>query len=195
MKKVQPLRTKADVERVKAELRRHSMRDWTLFTVGVNTGLRVSDILSLRVCDILDLSSARLKIADRIHIVERKTAKNRDVLLNAATRSALREYVIGRGLASQPNAPLFPSRKGQGRQAISRFTAYRSLNVAARAAGVREAIGTHSMRKTFGYFMYTSGVDITRIQFLLNHSSPEVTLSYIGITRDETDKYIRGLNL
>jgi len=51
------------------------------------------------------------------------------------------------------------------------------------------------MRKTFGYALYAAGTDITRIQFMLNHSSPEVTLAYIGITKDETDNLIKSLNI
>lgn len=80
---------------------------------------------------------------------------------------------------------LFPSRKGG--KAISRVQAYRILNDAARHIGITDAIGTHTLRKTFGYHAYQSGCDITRIQRLLNHSAPSITLSYIGITKDELD--------
>ena len=53
----------------------------------------------------------------------------------------------------------------------------------------------HTMRKTFGYHAYKKGMDITIIQKLLNHSSPSITLSYIGITRDDLDNVYLNLNL
>ena len=91
------------------------------------------------------------------------------------------------------SGPLFPSRKGSA--AISRVQAYIILSEAARAVGIKEAVGTHTLRKVFGYFAYQQGIDITRIQLLLNHSSPGVTLRYIGITREELDNIYINLNL
>ena len=90
-------------------------------------------------------------------------------------------------------SPLFPSRKGG--QAISRVQAYRIINAAARTVGITDPIGTHTMRKTFGYHAYQTGIDISRIQKLLNHSSPSVSLAYIGITKDELDSVYINLNL
>ena len=69
------------------------------------------------------------------------------------------------------------------------------LRLAAQEVGIREKVGTHTMRKTYGYQLFKQGVDITRIQKMLNHSSPEITLAYIGITKDETDSLIKNLNL
>lgn len=93
----------------------------------------------------------------------------------------------------KPGQALFASRKGH--KPITRQQAYRILNDAARAIGIKEQIGTHSLRKTFGYHAFQAGVDITRIQTLLNHSSPSVTLAYIGITREELDAVYLNLNL
>lgn len=78
---------------------------------------------------------------------------------------------------------------------IQRVRAWTVLNSAAKQSGIRENVGTHTMRKTYGYQLYQAGVDVTRIQNMLNHSSPNVTLRYIGITRDETDAAVRALNL
>lgn len=76
-----------------------------------------------------------------------------------------------------------------------RQQAYRAINGAARAVGICERIGTHTLRKTFAYHAYKQGTDITRIQKLLNHSAPSVTLAYIGITREELDNVYLSLNL
>ena len=200
MQKVQPLREKTEVERFKNVLKRRNIRDWAMFTFGANTGLRASDILRLRVEDILDPESipSRIRIADSIEITEKKTKKNRDIPLNKAAKDAIKEYVIKTSLLDSPEgakSPLFPSRKGGGSRSITRSAAWRALHVAAKEAGIRCRIGTHTMRKTFGYALYTAGTDITRIQYLLNHSSPEVTLAYIGITKDETDGLIRNLSI
>ena len=61
--------------------------------------------------------------------------------------------------------------------------------------GIKEKIGTHTLRKTFGYHTYNNGYDITLIQKLFNHSSPSVTLRYIGITQDELDDVYLSLDL
>ena len=200
MQKVQPLREKTEVERFKNALKRRNLRDWAMFTFGANTGLRASDILRLRVKDILDPESvpSRIRVADSIEIIEKKTKKIRDIPLNKAAKDAIKEYVTRSGLLDSPEGakvPLFPSRKGRGSRSITRSAAWRALHVAAKEAGIRSRIGTHTMRKTFGYALYAAGTDITRIQYLLNHSSPEVTLAYIGITKDETDGLIKNLSI
>lgn len=61
--------------------------------------------------------------------------------------------------------------------------------------GITDQIGTHTLRKTFGYWVYKEGKDITLIQKLLNHASPSITLAYIGITQDELDDVYLSLNL
>ena len=69
------------------------------------------------------------------------------------------------------------------------------INGVAKAVGIKENIGTHTLRKTFGYHAYNNGYDITLIQKLFNHSSPAVTLRYIGITQDEMDDVYLSLDL
>ncbi|PSR19930.1 MAG: site-specific integrase, partial [Sulfobacillus acidophilus] len=78
---------------------------------------------------------------------------------------------------------------------LQRGQAWQILRDAARAVGLTDPIGTHTLRKTFGYFAYTSGVDLAIIQQILNHSSPGTTLAYIGIRREDRDKVYLGLNL
>ncbi|MFD1676865.1 tyrosine-type recombinase/integrase [Alicyclobacillus fodiniaquatilis] len=73
--------------------------------------------------------------------------------------------------------------------------AWKALNKAAKTVGIKERIGTHTLRKTFAYHAYKQGQDITLIQKLLNHSAPSVTLRYIGITQDQMDDVNLTLNL
>lgn len=103
-------------------------------------------------------------------------------------REAIEDYIRG----MQEEDYLFPSLKGNG--PISTTHAYRALQKAAAALG-REDIGTHIMRKTFGYYHYKRNKDVATLQMLFNHSAPSLTLKYIGITDDEIDKSLENFSL
>ncbi len=182
MELVEPIRDKKHIQGMKKYLKGQNIRDYVLFTLGINSGLRVSDLLKLNVEDV--------KGKERITLREQKTGKAKDFPLSEICKKAISEYMKETGLM---NGALFPSRKG-GR-AISRVQAYRILNDAACHLGITDSIGTHTLRKTFGYHAYQNGIDITRIQKLLNHSAPSITLSYIGITKEELDAVYISLNL
>jgi site-specific recombinase XerD len=188
MEFVQPIRDKRALETMKKLLKANNPRDHCLFVLGINSGLRISDLLTLKLSDVSDEKG---RIKDRISLREAKTNKLKDFPLGETSRKALKEYL--ECLDTGPGLVLFASRKGS--RSITRQQAYRILNDAARAIGIKEKIGTHSLRKTFGYHAFQAGVDITRIQKLLNHSSPSVTLAYIGITQDELDDVYLNLNL
>lgn len=182
MELVEPIRSKKQIDSMKRYLKSGNIRDFLLFVLGINSGLRISDLLSLQVQDV--------KGKERISLREQKTGKTKDFPLSDTCQKAIKEYLQVRDMDT---GFLFASRKGKG--AISRVQAYRILNEAARAIGIKEQIGTHTLRKTFGYWAYQAGVDITRIQKLLNHSAPSVTLAYIGITKEELDDVYINLNL
>ena len=192
MEYVEPIRDKKQLENMKRYLKDRKLRDWLLFVLGINSGLRISDLLALTVEDV--------KGKDRISIREKKTGKAKDFPLSDSCKKAICEYFKATNLTS---GVLFPSRKAGGSDktgAISRQQAYDIINDAAEAVGIITKdnpvkIGTHTLRKTFGYWAYQSGVDISRIQKLLNHSAPSVTLAYIGITKDELDEVYINLNL
>lgn len=182
MELVEPIRSKKQIDAMKRYLKSGNIRDHLLFVLGINSGLRISDLLSLQVQDV--------KGKERISLREQKTGKIKDFPLSDNCQKSIKEYLQTRDIDA---GFLFASRKGQG--AISRVQAYRILNEAARAIGIKEQIGTHTLRKTFGYWAYQAGVDITRIQKLMNHSAPSVTLAYIGITKEELDDVYINLNL
>ncbi|MHB8125764.1 MAG: site-specific integrase [Desulfitobacteriaceae bacterium] len=160
MEFVQPIRDKKALETMKKILIASNIRDYCLFILGINSGLRISDLLTLQVADVF----VNGKIKDRIVIREKKTNKLKDFPLGETSKKALKEYLD----TLKPGQSLFPSRKGN--KPITRQQAYRILNDAARSIGIKDQIGTHSLRKTFGYHAFQAGVDITRIQKLLNHS-------------------------
>lgn len=188
MEFVEPIRDRKKIEAIKKLLRGSNLRDYVLFTLGINSGLRVSDLLLLQVSDVRDEKG---KVKDRVSIREKKTGKSKTFPFSDTVVKALKEYIGENDFTA--GSALFSSRKGGG--PITRQQAYRILNDAARAVGIKDKIGTHTLRKTFGYHAYTAGVDVTRIQALLNHSSPRETLRYIGITQDELDDVYLNLNL
>ena len=169
MKEVQPIRSIEKIAEVKKRLALNGSRDVLLFSVGINTGLRISDLLALKVGDVKGKSEYMLR--------EKKTKKNKRILLHAVRRD-IEDYTYFKS----DNEFLFASKKGIG--PITRVQAYRILNAAARDCGLEE-IGTHTLRKTFGYHFYRANQNVAMLQQLFNHSSPSITLRYIGITQDE----------
>ena len=187
MEFVQPIRDLKKIETIKKLLKQQNLRDYCLFVVGINSGLRISDLLKLTISDVIDGN----KLKDRIRLREKKTNKFKDFPLSDNAKSALKEYLKTREYTT--NEPLFLSRKNKG--FLLRQQAYKIINNVAKEVGIKEKIGTHTLRKTFGYHAYNNGYDITLIQKLFNHSSPSVTLRYIGITQDELDDVYLSLDL
>ena len=187
MEFVQPIRDLKKIETIKKLLKQQNLRDYCLFVLGINSGLRISDLLKLRISDV----SEKGKIKDRIRLREKKTNKFKDFPLSNSTKSALKEYLKTREY--NENEPLFISRKNKG--FLLRQQAYKIINDVAKSVGIKGKIGTHTLRKTFGYHAYNNGYDITLIQKLFNHSTPSVTLRYIGITQDEMDDVYLNLDL
>ena len=189
MEIVEPIRDKRQLEAIKKVLRGSNLRDYALFVLGINSGLRVSDLLGLKVGDVVD---AKENPRDRIRLRELKTGKLKDFPLGPSAGKAVCEYLATRS-GYQLSEPLFLSRKCGG--AIGRTHAYAIINQAARSVGITDRIGTHSMRKTFGFWAYREGKDVALIQKLLNHSHPAVTLRYIGVSRDQMDNVYLTINL
>ena len=179
MNVVQPIKKLEDIQKIKKYLAKKP-RDALLFSFGINTGLRISDILSLDVGDV--------KGRDYIEIREKKTNKYKKFPLNRFLKEEIDLFV--ERLPSEQ--PLFYTQK---HCRLDRAQAYRILNKAAQAVGVKERIGTHTLRKTFGYHHYKKYNDIVLLQKIFNHSSPSVTLRYIGIEQEDIDEVYRNFYL
>jgi integrase len=191
MEYVEPIRDRKKIDDIKKILKATNLRDYCLFTLGINSGLRICDLLNLKIKDVMD---KKRKIKDRITIREQKTGKIKNFPIADTAKKVLMEYLITRDFLL--DEPLFLSRKEKGgKQTIGRQQAYRIINKIVRIVGLREGYGTHTLRKTFGYHAYQSGVDISILQKLFNHSAPCVTLAYIGITQDDLDDVYLNLNL
>lgn len=173
VKDVQPIRSLEKIEDMKWSLRKWcGERDYILFLLGINTGLRVSDLLKLKISDV--------KGKKKITVKEGKTEKKREIVL-ANIYDELNAYIN----TLEGTEWLFPSRKGN--KPITRIQAYRQLNKAAEMVDMSDGIGTHTMRKTFGYWFYKQTKDIATLQKIFNHSSQEITLRYIGVTDEEIE--------
>lgn len=172
MTTVEPIRNKKDIQKVEKILAKQGARELLLFVIGTNCGLRISDILNLNVDDVRNKS--------HIQITEKKTGKFKKFPINAKLKPLLEEFIKGR----KNDEPLFLSHWGHR---LDRVTAYYIIRNACEKAKLQEKIGTHSMRKSFGYHHYQQFKDVVILQKIFNHSSPQITLRYIGIEQDEID--------
>lgn len=186
MNYVQPIREQSKIEEMKRELRKTGTRDYLLFYMGINTGLRVSDIIKLKVKDILNHDRT---MKTHIDIIEEKTEKKKRFKINNGLVEELRQYTLNMDFEEY----IFQSRKGDNKP-ITRIQAYRILNTAGQKIGLEE-IGTHTLRKTFGYHFYQQTKDVALLQELFNHASPSITLKYIGINQDKIDQAYDNFSL
>lgn len=170
---VEPIRSKFEIKRIEKFLANKSTRDLLIFTLGTNSGLRISDILAL---DVKDVRGKKF-----ISIVEKKTGKLKRFPLNTKLEPLIKKFIRGK----DDEDPLFTS---MFQNRLERFAAYNMLKEACKKAGVEGNIGTHTMRKTFGYHHYRKFKDIAMLQKIFNHSSPQITMRYIGIDQDKIDE-------
>ena len=173
MNVVEPIRKKQDIKTLEFALKKRSLRDLLLFVLGTNSGLRISDILALNVGDVKDKT--------HISIREKKTGKYKKFPINPKLKSIICEYTKNK----TKDEPLF---KTKFNNRLERVGAYMILKSVSKKAGIEENVGTHTLRKTFGYHHYKQFKDIVILQKIFNHSNPEVTLRYIGIVQSQIEE-------
>ena len=160
-------------------------RDVLLLKFGLNTGLRINDILRLKVKHLFDSNG---NLNEYLDLFESKTIKRRNrklkqIKLNSVIRPELISYVQYYELESEDwiffslREPLNP---------LDRVRAWTILKEAATRAGVAK-FGTHSMRKTLAYNVYSETKDLALVMRLLNHNDPDHTLRYIGVVQHDLD--------
>lgn len=178
MRIVEPIRDLNRIQRIKGNLKRKkNPRDLLLFTAGINLGLRISDLLRLKVGDVKDRQG---DIRDFIYITERKTKKQRKIALNDGVREALQIYFDKTGVYDLDRY-LFTSENSKKNRPLNRVRAWQLINEWCREVGIKERMGTHTLRKTLGYQMRKKGIAIEIIQAILGHSNAKVTSRYIRI--------------
>lgn len=185
MKVVQPIRDQEIIYGIKVYLKLRSIRDFLLFSIGIYSGLRVSDLLSLRVWMVR---------GTHVKITEKKNAHDKNFIIHPSIRDVLEDYIKD----MDDNDFLFPSRQVKTKvrlrkQPIHRSTAYRMLNNVACEFKLKD-IGCHSLRKTWGYQLYKQDPEnLALLMKMYGHSDPVDTLDYIGMTQDMMDDAISRL--
>jgi site-specific recombinase XerD len=188
MEYVEALRDIKQINSMKRYLKKHSERDYVLFVFGINTGLKITEMLDIKVRDVLEKEGC---ISDFFLLPSKESRITKEVYLNHKVKKAILHYIQANHLNSDDY--LFQSTKTK--KPITRQQAYRIIHHAAEAVGVQEKIGTNSMRKTFGYHAYKRGVAISLLQKQFNHSTPSETLKYLGISKDEKIRTEIDVNL
>lgn len=196
LKNVQPLRTDEQIKEFRETIKflgkvgqlADPERDQLLFTLGIDWGLRASDLVALTVADVKD--------KDHFLIKEQKTGKGKYAKINDGLKEQIANYIESHDLDADDW--LFPSRsrdrKTGERKHIQRQTLYKMLEKVAEYLEW-DFVGTHTLRKTFAYHLYRKTGNIALVQELLNHSSQAVTLRYIGVTQDELDNALEDFCL
>lgn len=172
-------------------LEKNELRNYTLFTVGINTALRISDLLNLKWGDVYNFENKKFK--SHIKVLEQKTHKKNIISINKNTLSALSMLKSSLNNVDEKEY-IFKSRKGINRP-ISRIQAFRIIKKAAKEIGIEENISCHSLRKTFGYWTWKHGIAPAVIMDIFNHSSFEITKIYLCVNQDDRDEVFNVINL
>ena len=177
MNYVEPIRDLEKLEEIKEELKRKGTRDYMMFLTGINSGMRISDIIQLNVDDVRN-SNGTMK--EHITIIEKKTKKEKKFPLCNNLLVEMEKYT--RNMEQEKH--LFESRKGKNKP-ITTTQAYRIIVNAGERVGIKN-IGTH---------YYKRYKNIAILQEILNHSDPSITLRYIGVNQDEIDLSYKNFSL
>ena len=192
MSTTQPIRTTKDVKKLECYYKKDTLmdeRNRLLIVMGLNTALRITDILNLQWKSVYDYEKKKLKT--HIELVERKTGKSAMVVLN----SVLRESLLHRFKGSYPEPDDYLFASSRGRKPIDRHQAYRIIRQAASQCGLSDHISCHSLRKTFGYHAWKQGIQPAVLMDIYNHSSYRITARYLCIDQDDRDAVFRHVQL
>lgn len=189
---VEPIRSEDQIKQIKGNLyRQKNPRDYLIFVFGINSGLRIGDILSRKLADVKDHKG---NLRDYLTIKEQKTGKTRKVFFNKQIKEALSYYIKKTGIFNLDQY-LFTNEKSKENKPITRVRAYQLINKWCKDVDLDCKVGGHTLRKTFGYHMRMQGISIERISNLLNHRNIKVTFRYIGINDDENKEVINSFGL
>ena len=209
---VDPLRNKEDIRKVygylvdRAESDNNKTgtryfckrRDVMLFVIGINVGLRVSDLTSLKWSDIFQEGTNFWESLRNVK--ERKTGKIRGIYLNQTARTAVMDYLKATGITPDPDEYVFTNFRAKANK-VSDDVVGKMLKEACRECGIKGNYYTHSLRKTFAYQMYmvlmNSGdpLALPKVQKFLNHRNQLDTMRYLGLSQIETEDLYERMDL
>lgn len=210
--KVYPLMSIEEIDSIKGYYRSiienaktERQRKWgylhlTIFIVGISTGLRISDLIKLKLQQVFCQDGS---FQCGIRVKMKKTNEYITFFLNRSAKKAILEYVEELKIDVMSDKYLFPSRQ-QGRGAgesipIGDRAVGTALKQAAKSCGINRNINTHTLRKTFSRFQIIAHKDdvnfLISLQKLLGHNSIESTMAYAGFEDDKNEQYFNDVNL
>ena len=199
MKTTQPVRDIVELKKIKKYYRevKPNKRNFLLIICGLNTALRISDILKLRWKDVYNENLLSFK--SHIDVKEQKTGKKTTVFINnnlkEALASFLKDIIAKKGkLCNVMEQFIFIGQKSTDKP-ISRIQAFRIISEAAEKCLLSHKVSCHSLRKTFGYHAWKKGVSPALLTSIYNHSSYKITTRYLGIDQDDRDEVFELVNL
>jgi len=167
-----------------------NLRNYMLICMGLNTALRISDMLQLKWRNVYDFD--RKHYAKHIVVQEGKTGKETRIAINNNLIDAFEMY-MGSLKSVSGNDYIFTG-KTKGTH-LSRSQAFRIITHVAEALNMENGISCHSLRKTFGYYAWKQGVPPVLLMEIYHHSSFDITKRYLGIEQDDRDEVFRKICL
>jgi integrase len=191
--RVEPIRSKDKIREIKQILKsENKWRDYTLFVCGINFGLRIGDLLRIKIRDVVDVDN---RIKTNFEIIEEKTGKRNIIKINTEAQKAI-QLLLDKTIvaANKENYLIYNLR--DYKKSISRVQAYNLVQQWCEKVGlVGLAIGTHTLRKTWGYHAHQAGISIEVIQLKYKHASTTTTRHYLGIEQKDVDQAYDQVNL
>lgn len=178
MNYTEPIRDKELLGDIARYLKSNNKRDYVLFSLAVYSGLRITDILNLRVRDV--------KNRNEFIMIEKKTGKRKTLNINPNLQNIIKAFIKNRD-----DREYIISYRDNGEKPISRARAFQIIKNCGDRFDLR--ISPHSLRKTFGYFHYKTNKDIIILQKIFNHSHADVTFRYIGVNSETIKNSINNL--
>jgi len=191
---VQPIKSKKAILAIRRHLSEaKNVRDMALFIVGINFGLRGGDLVRLKWSDVLDKSG---DLKNVVRIRESKNNNVRNIPINPKVRSVL-ERLQRDNEENDSGEYLFPSRKRRNGEAqpMTVIRLHQLVNEWCAAIGLEGHWGSHTLRKTFGFWCFHQGISLALLMSLFGHSSEAITKRYIGIDEEAQKEVYLKLEL
>ena len=187
MNYVDPIKNIDNLNLLLENLKKINIRNYLIFKVQLKLALRISDCLNIKIKNLnLDKSE--------IHLIEKKTKKNKTIKIDEILKNELQEYINTKKLFNSEKY-LFFSRNGDNKK-LSRQQAHNIIKIASKDLNfenINIKIASHSIRKTTAYHLYKKTNNIALVMYLLNHSSEQMTLRYLGITQENLNQELINL--
>jgi integrase len=174
--KVEPIRDRKAITRIK-KLLEETPRDYCLFTLGINTAFRANELLSIRAGQVKYLHPGEV-----LALKQSKTKKYRQVIINRTAHEALHRLLEARQFDDDDY--LFTGQRGL----LTVPTVSTMVKTWCSNVGLRGNYGSHTLRKTWGYWQRMRGAAIPLLMEAFGHATQQQTLSYLCIQAQEVEE-------